>query len=803
MSKTTYVAGVVMSCAVLYIAAPMFAENPTAPAGKQNPQPANPVGAGADSIGKCPVLGAPAGAQQPMPAGAQQPVPPVAPQYGVNDWWPNQLHLEVLHRNSPRSDPMGEDFNYAEEFKKLDLDALKKDITKVITTSQDWWPADYGSYAGLFIRLAWHSAGTYRVTDGRGGAASGIIRLAPVGSWPDNANLDKARRLLWPIKQKYGRKISWADLMILAGNCALESTGFKTFGFAGGRVDAWEPDSAIYWGPETKWMDDKRHSGDRKLEQPLGATQMGLIYVNPEGPNGKPDPIAAARDIRTTFGRMAMNDEETVALIAGGHTLGKAHGAANPDKFVGPAPDGATLAQQGLGWKNSFGKGNAGDTITSGLEGSWTSTPRKWSNGYFSNLFGYEWTLVKGAGGAWQWAPKDEGAKDIVPDAHDPKKSHAPMMFTTDIALKMDPVYAKISKRFHENPKEFATAFAKAWYKLTHRDMGPVTRLLGPWVPEAQLWQDPVPEVNHKLIDNQDMAALKSKILESGLSTSQLVSTAWASASTFRGSDKRGGANGARIRLAPQKDWKVNQPDELAKVLQILEKIQTDFNKAQTGGKKVSLADVIVLGGCAAVEQAAKKAGQDVSVPFTPGRMDASQEQTDVESFAVLEPTSDAFRNYFSRDLTRPAEALLVDRASLLTLTAPEMTVLVGGMRVLNANTGNSQLGVFTKRPESLTNDFFVNLLDMNTEWKKSAVCEHFFDGRDPKTGKIKWTASSADLVFGSNSQLRAISEVYASDDSQEKFVRDFVAAWNKVMNLDRFDLAPALRSGARASAPR
>ena len=797
MTKTTYVAGVVMSCAVLYIAAPMFAQNRTAPAGNPNPQPAKPVGAGGDSIGKCPMLGLgePVGVQQPMTAEA-------AP-YREKDWWPNQLNLEVLHRHSAKSDPMGEGFNYAEEFKKLDLDAVKKDITKVITTSQDWWPADYGTYAGLFIRLAWHSAGTYRTYDGRGGAASGIIRLAPVGSWPDNANLDKARRLLWQIKQKYGRKISWADLMVLAGNCALESAGLKTFGFAGGRVDAWEPDPAIYWGPETKWLDDKRHSGDRKLEQPLGATQMGLIYVNPEGPNGKPDPLAAARDIRTTFGRMAMNDEETVALIAGGHTLGKAHGAANPDKHVGPAPEGAALGELGLGWKNSFGKGNAGDTITSGLEGAWTSTPTRWSNGYFDNLFGYNWKLEKGPGGAWQWTPKEEAAKGIVPDAYDPKKHHAPMMFTTDIALRMDPAYAKISKRFHENPKEFATAFAKAWYKLTHRDMGPVSRLLGPDVPEPQLWQDPVPKVDHKLIDKQDIAALKSKILDSGLSTSQLISTAWASASTFRGTDKRGGANGARIRLAPQKDWKVNQPDELAKVLQILEKIQTDFNKAQTGGKKVSLADMIVLGGCTAIEQAAKKAGHDVSVPFTPGRTDASQEQTDVESFAVLEPTSDAFRNYFSRDLTRPAEAQLVDRASLLTLTAPEMTVLVGGMRVLNANTGNSQLGVFTKRPETLTNDFFVNLLDMNTEWKKSAVCEHFFDGRDPKTGKIKWTASSADLVFGSNSQLRAIAEVYASDDAQEKFVHDFVAAWNKVMNLDRFDLDPTLRSEAKTSAPR
>jgi catalase-peroxidase len=791
--KITNFARVMKSFAVLCVATGVYAHSRTAPADNLDPQDTKPVKEGAENGGGCPVTGSSAGARIPATAGA-------AP-YSNKDWWPSQLNLEVLHRNSAKSDPMGKDFNYAEEFKKLDLDGVKKDILKLMTTSQDWWPADYGSYAGLFIRLAWHSAGTYRVSDGRGGAASGIIRLAPVGSWPDNANLDKARRLLWPIKQKYGRKISWADLMILAGNCALESAGLKTFGFAGGRVDAWEPDSDIYWGPETKWLDDTRHSGDRKLEQPLGATQMGLIYVNPEGPNSKPDPLAAARDIRTTFGRMAMNDEETVALIAGGHTLGKAHGAANPEKHVGPEPERAGLEEQGLGWKNMFGKGNAGDTITSGLEGAWTSTPTKWSNGYFDNLFGYEWKLEKGTGGAWQWTPKDEAAKGTVPDAHDPKKSHAPMMFTTDIALKMDPAYAMIAKRFHENPAEFTTAFAKAWYKLTHRDMGPVSRLLGPEVPEPQLWQDPVPKVDYKLIDKQDIAALKTKILESGLSTSQLVSTAWASASTFRGTDKRGGANGARVRLAPQKDWKVNQPDELAKVLQILEKIQTDFNKAQTGGKKVSLADVIVLGGCAAVEQAAKKAGRDVPVPFSPGRTDASQEQTDVETFAVLEPTSDAFRNYFSRELTRPAEALLIDRASLLTLTAPEMTVLIGGMRVLNANTGNSQLGVFTKRPESLTNDFFVNLLDMNTEWKKSAVCEHFFDGRDPKTGKIKWTASSADLVFGSNSQLRAVAEVYACDDAQEKFVRDFVAVWNKVMNLDRFDLDQALRS--RRSAPR
>ncbi len=781
MTKPKQLTTVIITCAALCISTFVFSQKNPAPADKQNSQTAKPAEAGAD-IAKCPVMGA----------------APAAAQYREKDWWPNQLNLDVLHKHSPKGNPLGEGFNYAEEFKKLDLDAVKKDLMKLMTTSQDWWPADYGTYGGLWIRLAWHSAGTYRTYDGRGGAGSGIIRLAPVGSWPDNANLDKARRLLWPIKQKYGQKISWADLMILSGNCALESSGFKTFGFAGGRIDTYEPDADIYWGPENKWLDDKRHSGDRKLEQPLGATQMGLIYVNPEGPNGKPDPLAAAIDIRTTFGRMAMNDEETVALIAGGHTLGKAHGATNPDKNVGPEPEGAGIEQQGLGWKNTFGKGKGGDTITSGLEGAWTSTPTKWSNEYFANLYGYEWKLVKGPGGAWQWTPTDENAKGIVPDAYDPKKSHAPMMFTTDIALKMDPAYAKISKRFQENPKEFNVAFAKAWYKLTHRDMGPVSRLLGPEVAPPQLWQDPVPKVDYKLIDKQDIAALKSKILESGLSTSQLVSTAWASASTFRGTDKRGGANGARIRLAPQKDWKVNQPDELTKVLQILEKTQTDFNKALTDGKKVSLADVIVLGGCAAIEQGAKKAGQEVSVPFTPGRTDASKEQTDIESFAVLEPTSDAFRNYFSREMTQPAEALLVDRANLLTLSAPEMTVLIGGMRVLNANTGNIQLGVFTKRPETLTNDFFVNLIDMNTEWKKSAVCEHFFDGRDPKTGKIKWTASSADLVFGSNSQLRAIAEVYASDDAKEKFVRDFVAAWNKVMNLDRFDLNSGMVSKAK-----
>jgi catalase-peroxidase len=693
---------------------------------------------------------------------------------------------------------MGEDFNYAEQFKKLDLVALKKDINKLLTTPQDWWPADYGNYGPLFIRMAWHSAGTYRVADGRGGASYGTQRFAPLNSWPDNANLDKARRLLWPIKQKYGSKISWADLMVLAGNVSLENMGFKTFGFAGGREDVWEPQEDIYWGPESKWLGDKRYTGDRKLENPLAAVQMGLIYVNPEGPNGKADPLAAARDIRETFARMAMNDEETVALIAGGHTFGKAHGAANPEKHVGPAPEGATLKEQGLGWKNSFGKGNAGDTITSGLEGAWTSTPTQWSNGYFDNLFGYEWKLTKSPAGAQQWTPTDANAKGTVPDAHDPKKSHAPMMFTTDMALKMDPAYAKISKRFHENPKEFAAAFAKAWYKLTHRDMGPVSRCLGPLVPEVQVWQDPVPAVDHKLIENQDIVALKKKILASGFSCSQFVSTAWASASTFRGTDKRGGANGARIRLAPQKDWKVNNPAELAKILPALEKIQKEFNGSQEGGKKVSMADLIVLAGCAAVEDAAKKAGHDVSVPFFPGRTDASQEMTDVQSFAVLEPTSDGFRNYHAHEIDRPAEELLIDRAHLLRLSAPEMTVLIGGLRVLNANSGNPQMGVFTKRPETLTNDYFVNLLDMSTEWKTSAVCEHFFEGRDRTTGKMKWTASSVDLVFGSNSQLRAIAEVYAEQGAEKKFVADFVAAWNKVMNLDRFDLNPALRNGAK-----
>lgn len=685
---------------------------------------------------------------------------------------------------------MGKEFNYAEEFKKLDLNALKKDIDAVMTTSQDWWPADYGHYGPLFIRMAWHSAGTYRIADGRGGAASATLRFAPLNSWPDNVSLDKARRLLWPIKQKYGRTLSWADLMVFTGNCALESMGFKTFGFAGGREDVWEPETDIYWGPESEWLGDKRYTGDRVLENPLGAVQMGLIYVNPEGPNGKPDPLAAARDIRETFSRMAMNDEETVALIAGGHTFGKAHGAANAAQYCGPEPEAASLVEQGLGWKNSFGSGNGDDTITSGLEGAWTANPVKWDNGYFDNLFGYEWELTKSPAGAFQWTPKDASAQGTVPDAHDPSKKHAPMMFTTDLSLRMDPVYAPISKRFHESPAALADAFARAWYKLTHRDMGPVSRCLGPLVPEPQLWQDPVPAVDHELIGAQDIAQLKAKILASGLSISQLVTTAWASASTFRGTDKRGGANGARIRLAPQKDWEVNQPAELAKVLPTLEKIQKDFNSAQSGGKKkVSLADAIVLGGCAAVEAAAKNAGHSVQVPFSPGRTDASQQMTDAASFAVLEPTADGFRNYLRKGDDRPSAELLVDRAHLLTLTAPELTVLIGGMRVLNANFGQSQLGVFTRRPESLTNDFFVNLLDMGTEWRESPQCAHFFEGRDRRTGQVKWTGTAVDLVFGSNSQLRAIAEVYACDDSQKAFVRDFAAAWAKVMNLDRFDL--------------
>lgn len=705
-------------------------------------------------------------------------------------WWPNQLNLKILHQNSALSDPMGEAFSYAEAFKSLDLDALQQDVMALMTDSQDWWPADYGHYGPFFIRMAWHSAGTYRIGDGRGGAAAGTLRFAPLNSWPDNGNLDKARRLLWPIKQKYGRKISWADLMIFTGNCALDSMGLKTLGFAGGRDDVWEPEEDIDWGSETEWLGDERYSGDRELENHLGAVQMGLIYVNPEGPNGVPDPLAAARDIRETFRRMAMNDEETVALIAGGHTFGKAHGAANPDEHVGREPEGAAIEEQGFGWKNSFGSGNAGDTITSGLEGSWTTEPATWDNNFFDNLFGYEWVKTQSPAGATQWKPTDASAEGTAQDAHDPSKKHAPVMFTTDLALREDPDYAKISKRFHENPNEFADAFAKAWYKLTHRDMGPLTRCLGSLVPaEPLLWQDPVPAVDHELIGEQDVAALKDAILASGLSISQLVSTAWGAASTFRGPDKRGGANGARIRLAPQKDWPVNNPADLANVLQSLEKVQTDFNGTQSGGKKVSLADLIVLGGCAAVEQAAKDAGHDVTVPFAPGRTDASQEQTDVESFAVLEPAADGFRNYLANGHKKRAEELLVDRAQRLTLTAPEMTVLVGGLRALNANVGQSKLGVFTDRPGTLTNDFFVNLLDMSTEWQASSASEGVFEGRDRGTSEVKWSGTAVDLIFGSNSQLRAIAEVYACDDGQQAFVSDFVEVWDKVMNLDRFDL--------------
>ncbi len=704
------------------------------------------------------------------------------------DWWPNQPDLSVLHQPSPRANPMGEDFDYAEAFGTLDVEALKQDVFTVMTTSQGWWPADYGHYGGLFIRMSWHAAGTYRIADGRGGAEGGAQRLAPLNSWPDNASLDKARRLLWPVKQKYGRKISWADLLVFAGNCALESMGFKTFGFAFGREDMWEAEE-IFWGPEDTWLGDERYSGERELGGPFGAVQLGLIYVNPEGPNGNPDPLASARDIRETFGRMAMNDEETVALIAGGHTFGKCHGAVDPS-YIGPEPEACPVEAQGLGWKNTFGTGKGPDTLTSGLEGAWTNEPTKWDNGYLDNLFRYDWELTTSPAGAKQWTPKNPEAQGTVPDAHDPAKRHAPMMLTSDLALKVDPIYGPISKRFHENPDQFAEAFAKAWYKLLHRDMGPVRRYLGPWVPEPQLWQDPVPVVDHEVIGEDDIAALKGTLLASGLSISQLASTAWASAASFRGTDKRGGANGARIRLAPQRDWEVNQPTELATVLQTLERIQQDFNSSQSGGKKVSLADVIVLGGCAAVEQAAKNAGFDITVPFAPGRTDATQEQTDVESFAVLEPAADGFRNYLRAGEKLPPETLLVERANFLRLTAPEMTILVGGMRALNTNFGRSAHGVFTDRPETLTNDFFVNLLDMGTEWKASVSAENVYDGRDVATDEVKWTATAVDLVFGSNSQLRAISEVYACEDSKEKFVRDFVAAWDKVMNLDRFDLA-------------
>ncbi|KAB8173179.1 catalase/peroxidase HPI [Microbispora catharanthi] len=706
-----------------------------------------------------------------------------------HQWWPERLNLKILAKNPAVANPLGQDFDYAEAFTSLDLAAVKRDIAEVLTTSQDWWPADFGHYGPLMVRMAWHAAGTYRISDGRGGAGSGQQRFAPLNSWPDNANLDKARRLLWPVKKKYGKKISWADLLVLTGNVALESMGFKTFGFAGGRVDAWEPDDDVYWGPETTWLGDERYSGDRELENPLAAVQMGLIYVNPEGPNGNPDPLAAARDIRETFRRMAMNDEETVALIAGGHTFGKTHGAGPADN-VGPDPEASPIEQQGLGWKNSYGTGKGGDTITSGLEVTWTSTPTRWSTNFFWNLFGYEWELTKSPAGAWQWKPKNGAGEGSVPDAHDPSKRHAPAMLTTDIALKVDPIYGQISRRFYENPDQFADAFARAWYKLTHRDMGPVARYLGPEVPsEVLLWQDPLPERTYELVDADDIAALKDQILASGLSVSELVSTAWASAASFRGSDKRGGANGARIRLQPQSGWEVNDPDRLATVLRTLEGVQQSFNAAQTGGKQVSLADVIVLAGCAAVEKSAKDAGFDVEVPFTPGRVDASQEQTDVESFAALEPTADGFRNYYGKGNRLPAEYLLVDRANLLNLSAPEMTVLVGGLRVLGANHQQTKLGVFTETPGVLTNDFFVNLLDLGTEWKSTSEDQTAFEGRDAATGEVKWTGSRADLVFGANSELRAVAEVYASDDAKEKFVKDFVRAWDKVMNLDRFDL--------------
>ena len=709
----------------------------------------------------------------------------------LRDWWPNQLNLKILHQNAPEITPLGEDFNYAEAFETLDLKALKEDLYALMADSQEWWPADYGNYGPLFIRMAWHSAGTYRITDGRGGGSTGNQRFAPVNSWPDNVNLDKARRLLWPIKKKYGDKISWADLIILAGNCAFELMGLKTFGFGGGREDIWEPEEDIYWGPESEWLGDERHSGERQLENPLAAVQMGLIYVNPEGPNGEPNVLAAGRDVRESFTRMGMTDEETVALIAGGHTFGKCHGAADPDKYVGPEPEGAPIQEQGLGWKSSYGTGNGGDTISSGLEGAWTHTPTQWDNSFFDLLFRYDWNLEKSPAGAWQWVPTDPATAELVPDAHDPNKRHKPIMLTTDLALRMDPIYAPISRRFHENPEEFADAFARAWFKLTHRDMGPRARYLGPEVPAEDLvWQDPIPAVDHELIDAEDVASLKEQILASGLSIAELVYTAWSSAFTFRGSDKRGGANGARIRLTPQKDWEVNQPAQLSKVLETLEGIQQAFNGSASGGKKVSLADLIVLGGCAAVEAAAKKAGHDVTVPFTPGRMDASQEQTDVDAFTVMEPFADGFRNYVRAGCDLRAEEWLIDRAQLLTLTAPEMTVLVGGLRVLNANFGQSGHGVFTERPETLTNDFFVNLVDMSTEWTPVSEDEKLFEGRDRATGELQWTGSRVDLVFGSNSQLRALSEFYAQDDKQGQFVRDFVDAWTKVMNLDRFDLA-------------
>ncbi len=731
------------------------------------------------NINDCPVMGNKAGPNRASATGS----------HSNSNWWPEQLKLSILHQNSTKSNPLNPQFNYAEEFAKLDLDALKKELHELMTHSQDWWPADYGHYGPFFIRLAWHSAGTYRVTDGRGGASDGTQRFAPLNSWPDNGNLDKARRLLWPIKQKYGQQISWADLMILVGNISLESMGFKTFGFAGGREDVWEPQEDVYWGPEEKWLENGRYGDNEELEEPLGAVQMGLIYVNPEGPNGNPDPLKSALDIRETFKRMAMNDEETVALIAGGHTFGKGHGAADPDQFVGAEPEGAPLEQQGLGWKSNYESGKGGDTITSGLEGAWTRSPAKWSHDFFTHMFQYEWELTKSPAGAHQWRPKNNDGAGSVPDAHDPESSHAPMMLTSDLALKEDPIYGPISKRFYENPDQFAEVFAKAWYKLTHRDMGPLSRYLGAETPEAQLWQDPLPAANYPQINEQDIINLKYSILNSSLTHSQLISTAWASASTFRGSDCRGGANGARIRLAPQKDWKVNQPEQLENVLKVLKEIQTEFNQAQKDGKKVSLADLIILGGSAAVEAAAQAAGHSAQVVFTPGRVDATQEQTDVESFAYLEPKADGFRNFLGRDLDRPAPESLIDRAQLLTLTAPEMTVLIGGLRVLDTNVGFPELGVFTQRKGVLTNDFFVNLLDNELEWKVSDICEHFFEGKDLQTGATKWTASSVDLVFGSNSQLRAIAEVYGSAHAEKQFVQDFISSWTKVMNLDRFDL--------------
>jgi len=788
MRRTLPIKAMLASCAAMCFTIVAHAGEPAVPASHPSPAEAAPTS-------KCPITGAMNALFTAAHAktGDSEKIPEAymnsGPVMSVKDWWPNQIDLRILHQNSPQSNPLGPDFNYAEEFQKLDLDQVKKDIKQVMTDSQEWWPADYGHYGPFFIRMAWHSAGTYRVTDGRGGASDGTQRFAPLNSWPDNASLDKARRLLWPIKQKYGNNISWADLMVLAGNCALEDMGFETYGFAGGREDVWEPQMDVYWGPENEWLGGERYHGDGELENPLGATQMGLIYVNPEGPKGEPNPKEAAKAIRIAFGRMAMNDEETVALIAGGHTFGKAHGAASPKEYVGPEPEAASIEEQGLGWKNKFGKGNAEDTITSGLEGAWTTTPAQWSHEYFNNLFGFEWELTESPAGAKQWKPKNGGGEGTVPDAHLPNKAHAPMMFTTDLALKMDPEYAKISKRFHENPEEFEKAFAKAWYKLTHRDMGPHARLLGNSVPEPQLWQDPVPEADYEIIDDADVDSLKKQILDTNLTVPELVETAWASASTFRGSDMRGGADGARIRLEPQKDWAVNNPEQTAKVLAALEKVQKDFNESQSGDKQVSLADLIVLGGSAAIEFAAAEAGHDVKVPFTPGRTDATQEMTDVESVAYLEPRSDGFRNFVGEndyDQRKPEEKL-VDRANLLTLSAPEMTALVGGMRALDANTGDSKAGVLTSKPGALTNDFFVNLLDMGTTWHKTG--ENMFEGRDRKTGAVKWTATRVDLIFGSNSQLRAIAEVYATEGAEDRFVEDFVQTWTKVMNLDRFDL--------------